>query len=237
MGDVLKRYILIFLLLFCSKPKQSIESELLFAHVANLKNEYSLAEKAVQKWDLNIKTKTKVYSDNTEANVITHSENLVCDDLYVSDSIKTKCKSRVIASPYSVDNLIGFTLLEYNASGKIQTSHIILNDSTVFSQLSESDKIKIISHEMGHALGLKHVNDPNNIMYNIFEKDREVSYEPQRSVLKRLYNGENLTTELDSYFIKIYGNYLMHETLPIYFISFKRSYKQTQKENFIYDDI
>lgn len=54
-----------------------------------------------------------------------------------------------------------------NFSGnKIEGAVILLNESSQFKSLSEADKIGILAHEMGHAIGLGHPKDqPEALMY------------------------------------------------------------------------
>jgi len=38
---------------------------------------------------------------------------------------------------------------------------------------NETDLIRVLTHELGHALGLKHVTDPGAIMYELNQSDNE----------------------------------------------------------------
>lgn len=68
-------------------------------------------------------------------------------------------------------NIVGQTTTVSSGAGQIQAGIIMINPDTSFcggdcaGQYNRTSRRKAFTHELGHFIGLTHVQDPTNIMY------------------------------------------------------------------------
>jgi hypothetical protein len=161
-------------------------------------------------WGLNIQFSLDY--DRFKKNRITQSINLSCQepDLKEYDSL---------CSQYS--SLIGACILRYNSGGEITESVAIVKSEIWNSnRYSNFDKTLILAHEIGHCFGLKHVDDKNNIMYPVYEKNIFLNFEPQRTLLKNKYL-ENKNIDYSDYFENIpdSNEFIKMKSIPVFYVN------------------
>lgn len=93
-----------------------------------------------------------------------------CDDstrIPAVNDIVIACNSDTTKNFLS-DNYYALTIPNNFSGKKIKGSMIIINDSagTRFNQLSRTEMINILGHEIGHAVGLGHTDDTAALMYH-----------------------------------------------------------------------
>ena len=177
-----------------------------------------LTLKSIAKWELGIKIEDKKEKKEVD-NLIIISKNLTCEE---PEIIKNKdfCQSEITRIKKDYNEIMAFCLTENDDLGYIKKTQVVINDIFFYSLYwSDETKISVISHEIGHCLGLKHVYIDKNIMYP-FQENGLQNFNPQITILKKFYidHREPLEHEKDKYFQYYKEHFLRHEKIPSFYL-------------------
>jgi hypothetical protein len=179
---------------------------------------HDLTLKSISKWELGIKIEGK--KEKAEVNnLVIISKNLACEEPEISEN-KEICKSEISRLKNDYNEIMAFCLTENDDYGYIKKTRVVINDMFFYSLYwTDEIKINVISHEIGHCLGLKHVYIDKNIMYP-FQENGLHNFNPQRAILKKLYleNDEPSEIEKNKYFQHYKEHFLRHEKIPSFYL-------------------
>lgn len=181
----------------------------------NMPRKVLWVEDAMQRWEIGMRWVPGVNRGDSK-HWLTVSQNLKCTEADVS-YYRDKCEEAIRDTGVN-GLLLGLCLIE-NERERITDSTIILN-SSLFTAATQDAATDIISHEIGHCMGLIHTNVYDNIMYPFYHG--QAGRHPQKLLLKRLYvdNSEISDAEKDTYFNTTQsGKLLQHDSLPIRMIN------------------
>lgn len=212
------KVLILLLLLNCSQKSSNHplwELQFWVLYGRDMPKKVLWVEEAMSRWELGMRWVPGT-SRGDSRHWITVSTDLKCtepDVLYY----RSKCEEAIRDT--GIDGkLLGLCIIENNRE-KITESIIILN-SVLFSTTTQDAATDIISHEIGHCNGLKHVNIYDNLMFPFYHG--QAGRQPQKLLLKRLYmDGKEISEhEKNTYFqVTQSGKILRHDELPIRMIN------------------
>ena len=172
-------------------------------------------EDAMQRWEIGMRWVPG--QDRADSkHWLTVSKDLKCTEVEVIN-YKSDCEKSMRETSIN-GQLLGLCFIE-NDREKITESTVILN-SVLFTAATQDASTDIISHEIGHCMGLIHVITYNNLMFTYYHG--QAGRQPQKSLLKKIYidGGEISEQEKNTYFNTTQsGKLLKHDSLPIRMIN------------------
>lgn len=85
------------------------------------------------------------------------------DLIPATDNIVIACNNKI--ENFGTNSTLAVTIPVKFTGKKIKGAIILINENSDFFNFSRSDQIGIISHEIGHAIGLGHSDDKASLMY------------------------------------------------------------------------
>ena len=124
----------------------------------------SRSQQGLALWQINLDTSNissirtlggSSYADNPPFWIILSDEN--CSGVGIPAGLKKPCRLG--------GQTLGITYTRFYNTGQIVDSTIIILDSYMEGSATEANKVSVYAHEIGHALGLEHYENINNLMY------------------------------------------------------------------------
>jgi len=123
-------------------------------------------------------------------------------DASIQDVQKALAQFRKLADPNPAWVAIGFTSMYRDAPGRFHLggaqgllqSHILIRERS--PKMSETERLEVLVHELGHYLGASHSPDPNSVMRPLLGDDRsalksfQIGFDPVNTLITYLVGEE-----------------------------------------------
>lgn len=157
---------------------------------------YQLAARdAIDNWNSKGVFSFQVVEDKNEANIWVTTDQTDYEHKFKTEFASTKQRNQVLAIEKSYNQTFLNPLLGYNIK---EDSLLLLYTDRLESEDPENkgsnlfhytDLVRVIEHELGHTMGLKHDKDPMSIMHAGYDVKNPYSIrEEDVEKLKSLYN-------------------------------------------------